>query len=340
MEEKHCPFVSIVLAVRNAEALVAKCLGNLVQSDYPAERYEIIVVDDSSTDGTAQAIQEYLGSLKGHRNIPTISFYRMNKHVGYYSCINHGIRNSRGDIIVLYAHDLLSEKEWLHAMVDAFDSQAEIGGVYGRVVSNFERLLPPLYFAPVGMYPLAYKRWVFDAVGFFDERFKSRGDSDFLYRVKNSGIKMGRCDEPPVFHPLRRLQLRTLIDYAKRRQYDALLYMKEKKRSKEERVLGGKLTGPAIGSISPLGMGAIGLACAGLVILLFYPEYLIQLVSLLLVGYALTLALVAGILHIIFPSTKIKFIDRLRYVFWTPLFLSAILLGRMWGSLRWRVFVL
>lgn len=331
------PFVSVVLAVYNGEALVSRCLKNLMESDYPAERYQIVIVDDSSTDNTVQLIHNL---VERHQTGPKISLHRMDKRVGYYSCTNYGIKHSNCDVIILYAHDLFSERHWIRAMVDAFGSGSDVGGVYGRVVTDSRGFLPPLYYAPIGIYPLAYKRWVFDAVGFFDERFKSRGDSEFLYRVKNGGIGMALCDEPPVFHPLRKLSLRNLIDYGKRRQYDALLYAKERRRSKDERVLGGRLTGPIVGPFSPLGATAIGLTLAGMVLLPIYSGHLVGLVTILLRVYGLGLALIGGLLHLLFPDAEISPADRLRYIFWTPLFLLAVLLGRIYGSARWRTLLL
>ena len=51
------PFVSVVIAARNEAGYIGDCLKGLAGQSYPADRYEVLVVDDGSTDGTAQIVR-------------------------------------------------------------------------------------------------------------------------------------------------------------------------------------------------------------------------------------------------------------------------------------------
>ena len=58
----ECPFVSIVLLNWNGQARVAKCLDSLLSQTYP--HYEVIVVDNGSTDGSVELLKGYLPQIK------------------------------------------------------------------------------------------------------------------------------------------------------------------------------------------------------------------------------------------------------------------------------------
>ena len=65
--EKALPFVSVIVPVYNAKGMVGDCIESLLNQDYPKDRYEIIVVDNDSTDGTAEVIRR-----RTHSNNETV----------------------------------------------------------------------------------------------------------------------------------------------------------------------------------------------------------------------------------------------------------------------------
>jgi cellulose synthase/poly-beta-1,6-N-acetylglucosamine synthase-like glycosyltransferase len=91
---KYEPVVSIVTPTHNEEAIISKKIENLLASDYPKEKLEIIFVDDSD-DSTPKIIQEY---AKMFSNINLIKF---DKRVGYSPCMIAGCKAARGEVIVL-----------------------------------------------------------------------------------------------------------------------------------------------------------------------------------------------------------------------------------------------
>ena len=83
------PHVSVIVPVRNAERLLPSLIGALVDQDYPAERRELVLVDNGSTDDTAR-VAEAAGARVVREDRP-----------GYGSALDRGIREATGDFIVL-----------------------------------------------------------------------------------------------------------------------------------------------------------------------------------------------------------------------------------------------
>lgn len=132
------PFVSVVIAARNEEASVETCLRALLASDYPAGRFEVIVVDDFSTDQTAalvrrtqQARQPVLAGALPDDPVDAVEadevlrLFRMRDvasgAAGHKkAALMHGIAQARGDLIVTTDADCTAGPGWLPAMVDCF----------------------------------------------------------------------------------------------------------------------------------------------------------------------------------------------------------------------------
>lgn len=87
------PSLSIVMVVRNEEEILPGKLSNLLELDYPAERCEIIVVSDGSTDGT----EEILG---GHRLNPRLKFKINPVAQGKAAGLNDAVEMAQGEVIV------------------------------------------------------------------------------------------------------------------------------------------------------------------------------------------------------------------------------------------------
>jgi len=86
------PQVSIVLAVRNEEKYLSAKLANLAALDYPADRVEIIVVSDGSTDATNNILAAWENCNRRAVLLPD--------HRGKATAVNHGVNEARGEIVV------------------------------------------------------------------------------------------------------------------------------------------------------------------------------------------------------------------------------------------------
>lgn len=333
MNEK-LPIVSIIVPVKDGTSTLTKALRSLETLDYPKDKLEIILIDDHSSVPLNDSIHSNLENPAKNRNL---FLFQMPTNVGFYACMNHGIKKSKGEVIVLYAHDLFADKNFLRQAVKALYSRSNIGGVRCRVETDFEHLMPPLYFAPVGMYPLVYRKDIFKKVGLFDERFRSRGDSDFEFRVIKAGYQITDCPSSTVYHPLRKLSWKTLWDYCKRRQYDALLFAKHNAMSKK--ILGGRLTRPVLGPISMSGYLFLS-TLLFIVINEFSLRFPLTLLAALALTYFATLGIGVLVWTKFFHTKRTSARESLEFFFWSQLFVLAVILGRLYGSLKFRKLIL
>lgn len=106
-------FVSVVVPMRNAERTLASCLDALVAQDYPADRREILVVDNGSTDG----------SMAIARRRAAVRLF-VEPRPGSYNARNRGVAESRGTIVAFIDPDCEPARDWLAAIDEAMADPA------------------------------------------------------------------------------------------------------------------------------------------------------------------------------------------------------------------------
>ena len=106
--EKTLPFVSVIVPVYNAKEMVGDCVESLLNQDYPKDRYEIIIVDNDSTDGTAEIIRRY----------PVQYLLEAGMHTSY-AARNTGARKARGELLAFCDADETAGRAWIRALVAA-----------------------------------------------------------------------------------------------------------------------------------------------------------------------------------------------------------------------------
>jgi mycofactocin system glycosyltransferase len=120
------PSVSIVVPVRNRPEDLALCLDSLTNLKYPAEKTEIIVVDDASSDDTVKVAERFS---------VTIISLKTRKQASY--CRNLGAQQARGEILAFVDSDCAADPLWLHELIPVF-KDPDVGAVGGMVDSYFE----------------------------------------------------------------------------------------------------------------------------------------------------------------------------------------------------------
>ena len=122
--DNNDPLVSIILAARNEAESIGRCLDCLLLQDYPSESYEIIAVNDASTDETLSIIREY---EKLHSRIITVDILpQEHENKGKNHAIDKGIKISKGEIIITTDADVTMGRVWLKRIVHAFDEQTGV----------------------------------------------------------------------------------------------------------------------------------------------------------------------------------------------------------------------
>lgn len=192
------PKVSVLIAARNEELRIRKCLDCLEAQDYPRSLTEILVVDDRSTDGTAAILAEYAARIPGFRYLSlaeTPSGLSPKKHA-----LSQGLRLATGEIIITTDADCIMAPEWIRSLVAEFGPDTglvsglttyyeEGAGLWDSVQALEFFSYAVVAAALIGLkFPvngnannLAYRREVFDAVsGFASHGGIVSGDDDFL----------------------------------------------------------------------------------------------------------------------------------------------------------------
>lgn len=117
--------VSIIIVNFNGKHLLEDCLGSLRDIDFPKEKYEIIVVDNNSTDTSLDFITS---------NFPEIRVVGSEKNLGFAAGCNLGVENAKGEYIVLLNTDTKVDKFWLNELVRSIKSEKNIAAVNSKLL--------------------------------------------------------------------------------------------------------------------------------------------------------------------------------------------------------------
>lgn len=134
------PFVSVIIAARNEAAHIATCLESVLNQTYENEQYEVIVVNDRSSDNTGVIAESYIST---YNNLKVITITDLPLKVSPKKwAIQKGIENSRGEILLFTDADCQVKPTWMESMVGCFmpDTGMVIGFSAIRAVSFFEKL--------------------------------------------------------------------------------------------------------------------------------------------------------------------------------------------------------
>jgi biofilm PGA synthesis N-glycosyltransferase PgaC len=130
----YMPFVSIIVPAYNEQKVISQRLENLLSLDYPKDRYEIIVVESGSTDGTSETVQDTIQRNRNHT--PRLKLLHEHERRGKASAINLGKQHADGDIVLVTDANSTFEENVLREMMPHFEDP-KVGAVGGRYfVSN------------------------------------------------------------------------------------------------------------------------------------------------------------------------------------------------------------
>ena len=133
------PLVSVIIATRNRREMLDRCLEALSRQTY--EQFEVIVVDDGSSDGTTDSVVAFATAHPDGR----WRWLRNDRGAGANRSRNRGLRESRGGYIAFLDDDCIAEPEWLERLMAGFVSE-NVAAVTGAVVEPeptnvYERML-------------------------------------------------------------------------------------------------------------------------------------------------------------------------------------------------------
>ncbi|MBP2002129.1 GT2 family glycosyltransferase [Paenibacillus shirakamiensis] len=197
---------SIIIPTYNGEQLLLECLDSI--QAYTSLPYEIIVVDNASTDGTVSALQKRGGGIRIGRHAENLGFAR---------AVNTGLMMAKGSQVLLLNNDTLVTEHWLDHMLICLYSEPDIGAV--GPVTNYiggEQQIPVPYQVIDEMWDFAklynsqsdparwvktnrlagfcllLKRSIWEHTGYLDEGYRigNYEDDDYMLRLRFQGLKL------------------------------------------------------------------------------------------------------------------------------------------------------
>lgn len=129
------PFISIIIAARNEENNIAKCIRSINEQTYPANKFELIIVNDHSTDNTAEIIKSF-----PNENIRLINLgeFIQNRELNSYKkkCIETALTFAKGELIVTTDADCTVPKKWIETIVSFYNETKSVFIAAPVVFSN------------------------------------------------------------------------------------------------------------------------------------------------------------------------------------------------------------
>ncbi|MBN1356366.1 glycosyltransferase family 2 protein [bacterium] len=212
--------ISVVIPTWNGKDLLRTCLDSLAIQT--CSDFEIIVVDNGSSDGTDRWIRE---------THPKITCITLTENRGFASAVNAGIKASNGEYVALLNNDTRVDSRWIsvlkdslreHPEIDVFASKVLIMDAPDRIdtagdgftIAGFgykigwlkpasDYQYPRIVFGASGCAAL-YRKKMFETIGLFDEEFFAFAeDLDLSFRALNAGFRSLYIPEALVYHKVR-----------------------------------------------------------------------------------------------------------------------------------------
>jgi Glycosyltransferases, probably involved in cell wall biogenesis len=203
VETSHA-YVSVIVPAYNAARTIAECLDSILAVRYPSENFELIVVDNASTDQTGAILRSYDQKIK--------TFQELKR--GPAAARNKGLQNASGKIIAFTDADCVVEKDWLQNLIVPLEDSS-IGAVGGRILSKQPRnpiekfgeeihdhskaieIYRPPYVITMNW---ASRLPLLKELNFFDEDLLRCEDVDLSYRIFQNGFRFSFRPDAIVYH--------------------------------------------------------------------------------------------------------------------------------------------
>lgn len=195
--------ISVIVPAYNAEKTLSACLEALLSQTAPREMYEIIVVDDGSTDRTRQTAEGYRVRVVAEANR------------GAAAARNLGAQNARGEIVLFIDADSIPDRNWIQAMSAPFTDTTVAGAsgqkktrqqnIWARLVQleydfKYDRMAAHAAIDFVDSSTAAYRREVLLENGGFDSTLMEAEDTELSYRLAERGYRLVLIREAVTYH--------------------------------------------------------------------------------------------------------------------------------------------
>jgi len=197
------PKVSVVIPMYNEIDTIEQCIGSVLHQVYPQKSIEIVVVDGCSKDGSREKVEE-LGKKNG--NIRLLD----NPDQMTPKALNIGIKNAHGDVVIILGAHTKIKDDFISQNIANMQkmnvkcvggTQINVGETYTQRAIGYA--MGSLFGIPSAPYRFwkkekfvdtvvyaAYKKELFDEIGYFDEKLLISEDAEFNWRIRKAGYKI------------------------------------------------------------------------------------------------------------------------------------------------------
>lgn len=196
------PQVSVIVPAYNGAATVGDCLRALLEQQ-TQRSYEVILVDDGSSDDTAHEVAAFA---------PRVRLVRQ-QHAGAAAARNCGVSAAQGDILLFTDADCEPTPGWVESLAGALNGADGAKGTYrtrqrslvarwvqAEYESKYRRMAQRPTIDFIDTYSAAYRRGVFEAAGGFDEALQVDEDQELSFRLAEAGARLVFAPEAVVYH--------------------------------------------------------------------------------------------------------------------------------------------
>lgn len=116
---------SVIVLGYDGREFLEGCLSSVLDQDLPADRYEVLYVDNGSLDGSARLVRE---------RFPQVRLLALSQNHGYAGGNNIGFQAARGEFVVFLNQDTVVHRSWLRELVDGVSSAADIAAGHANII--------------------------------------------------------------------------------------------------------------------------------------------------------------------------------------------------------------
>lgn len=211
---------SIIIPTYRGKSLL-RTLDSIVNLNYPIEKFECLVCDNSSSSKISRIVKDY------SKKYPFIKYVSANKKKGAYFARNIGVKESKGDILCFIGDDCTISENWLQELEREFEDR-NLSLVKTKLEAGYDNIWDitlnkkhNFYFEKYRYFGIksivfagdsfAVRKYIFDEVGFFEEVLRG-GDVLFSQKFIERNYKFSYLKNSPIKH----YGIKNFSDFAKR----------------------------------------------------------------------------------------------------------------------------
>ncbi|MCK9280018.1 MAG: glycosyltransferase [Melioribacteraceae bacterium] len=213
------PYISIIICTYNRVKYIGECLSSLVHQTLSKDLYEIVIVNNNSTDNTAEICESFIENYKEH-NVT----YVIERKQGLSFARNRGIKEAKGNIVIFIDDDGEAKNDYLEKVYFYFVTDEELVSAGGKVLPKYEAGIEPKWMSkylwglvtkidygnkikqfPQGRYPVGcnmiFLKSVFDEIGMFDTELGRKGRVGLASEEKEIFLKLSALGKKILYIP-------------------------------------------------------------------------------------------------------------------------------------------